>query len=143
MGGKISLEEQINPEAMNVALLREIQKHMISMNEDLQAAQSELEIIRRNQEKNTVQLKYKIDLSKARTDEKIADFEKEGIEVDSMTVLKLPSSMSFKISGMAGEVIELETGESVSITNQKITRLLVTNEAGSGTARVHVFGRSL
>ena len=134
-------EEQINPVAMNIALLREVQKHMISVDADIQDVRAELEVIRKNQEKNSVHLKYKVDLSIARADKEIADFSKIGVEINSLTILKLPSNMSLRIIGMPGEVIDLEAGESISITNHVITRLLVTNEAASGTARIHAFGR--
>jgi hypothetical protein len=130
----MSKEEQINPDAMNIALLREIQKHMISMNEDIQA-------VRRNQEPNNVHLKYEVDLSVAHTDEEIADFLKVGVKINSLTVLRLPSAMSIRLAGLSSEKIDLEAGEYVSISEQKITRLLVSNTAGTGIARIHVFGR--
>ena len=137
----MSEEEQINPVAMNIALLREVQKHMISMNADIQTVRLELEVIRRNQERNDVHLKYEVDLSVAHTDKEIADFTKMGLEINTVTVMPVPSPMSIRLRGLESEKIDLEKKESIDISNQAITRLLVTNEAGSGIARIHAFGK--
>jgi hypothetical protein len=130
----MSKEEPINPDAMNIALLREIQKHMISMNEDIQA-------VRKDQERNTVHLKYEVDLSVARTNEEIADFPKMGLDINSIMILPIPSALSIRLRGLTDEVINLSEKQSLSLNNHKITRLLVTNVTGSGTAEIHVFGK--
>ena len=134
-------EEEINPTAMNIALLREIQKHMISVDADIQTVQAELGIIRRNQERNTIHLKYEIDLSVTRTDKEIADFPKMGLDMNSIIILPIPSALSIRLRGLTDEIIDLSEMQSLSLNNHKITRLLVTNAAGSGTAEIHVFGK--
>jgi len=141
MSDEVIPEEQINPVAMNIALLREMQKHMISMNADIQSAQAELKVIRRNQECNDVHLKYEVDLSVVHTDKEIADFTKMGLEVNTVTIMPVPSPMSIRLRGLESERIDLEKKESIDVNNQVITRLLVTNVAGSGTARIHAFGK--
>ena len=143
MSDEIIPEEQINPAAMNIALLREVQKHMISMNVDIQSAQAELKIIRRNQERNDVHLKYEVDLSVAHTDKEIANFSEMGLKINTMTIMPVPSPMSIRLKGLESEKIDLEKKESIDVNNQVITRLLVTNVAGSGTASIHVFGRGV
>ena len=132
---------EVNPEAMQIALLEEIQRSMLSINKGVLSMQSELEIIRRNQEKNDVHLKYKVDLSVAHTNKEIADFTKMGLEVNTVTVMPVPSPISIRLRGLTSELIELEKKESIDVDNQVVTRLLVTNEAESGTARIHVFGK--
>lgn len=135
------MSEPIPSHLANLALLKEIQVAMLKMNESLGYVKNELEIIRRNQEMNEVHLKFEVDLGIVHTNEEIADFAKMGLEVNSLTILRLPSAMSIRLTGLTGEKIDLEAGESINVTNHEITRLLVTNEEGSGIARIHVFGR--
>jgi len=137
----MSEEEQINPAAMNIALLREMQKHMISMNADIQSAQAELKVIRRNQERNNIHLKYEVDLSVSHTDKEIADFTKMGLDMNSIIILPIPSALSIRLRGLTDEVIDLTEKQSLSLNNHKITRLFVTNAVGTGIAKIHVFGK--
>jgi len=137
----MSEEEQINPVAMNIALLREVQKHMISVDVDIQTVRAELEVIRKNQEHNSVHLKYEVDLSVVHTDKEIVDFTEMGLEANNITIMPVPSPMSIRLRGLESEKIDLEKKESIDISNQVITRILISNDAGSGTARIHVFGK--
>lgn len=135
------MTEQISPEAMTIALLKEIQQSMRTVSDDIRGVKSELEIIRKGQEKNTVHLKYEIDLSVAHTNEEIADFTKMGVEINSLTVLPVPSAISLKLRGVTDEIIDLVAKERISISNHLIDHLLITNDAGSGVAKIHVFGK--
>jgi len=137
----MSEEEQINPVAMNIALLHEVQKHMINVDADIQDVRAELEVIRKNQEKNSVHLKYEVDLSVARVDKEIADFPKIGLDINSIIILPIPSALSIRLRGLTDETINLSEKQSLSLNNHKITRLFVTNAVGSGTAEIHVFGK--
>lgn len=136
------MTEEVNPEAMQIALLEEIQKSMLSMNKGIHTVQTELEIIRTNQERNTTHLKYEVDLSVAHTNKEIADFPKMGLDINSIIILPVPSAMSIRLRGLADETIDLSEKQSLSLNNHKITRLLITNVVGTGTAEIHVFGKS-
>ena len=135
------MTEKVNPEAMQIALLEGIQKSMLSMNKCIQKTQTELVGIRQNQERNTIHLKYTIDLSVAHTNKEIADFPEMGIDMNSIMIMPVPSTMSIRLRGLSDELIDLDIRESLSLNNHKITRLFVTNVVGAGTAEIHVFGR--
>jgi len=125
---------KVRPEAMNIALLKEIQETMLSM-------KSELEAIRKGQANNTLHLKYEVYLSVAHTNEEIADFEKMGVEVNAIIIMPVPSPVTFKLRGLEDEEIDLEQKETLDLSGHYITRILVTNEAATGIAKIHVFGR--
>jgi hypothetical protein len=103
--------------------------------------QNELASIRKSQEPNTIHLKYEVDLSVARTDNLIADFDEMGVKINSITIPKVPDSITIKLNSTASETIELEAGGSISLGNQEIRRIYVTNSVGSGIVYIHVFGK--
>lgn len=63
------------------------------------------------------------------------------ISINTITVMPVPAAMSLKINSTADKVIELEEGETITITKQEIKRLYVSNEVGAGNARIHIFGK--
>jgi hypothetical protein len=137
------MTEEVSVAAMNIALLKEIQVAIQTMNEDVKGVKSELEVIRNNQQKNTIHLKYEVDLSVIHTNEEIADFTKMGIEINALTVMPVPSAISIRMRGLTDAKIDLDEKEEINVTNHLITRLLVTNTTGSGTAEIHVFGKEV
>lgn len=135
------MTEEVSITAMIIALLKEVQVATVKTSDELGLVKSELTTIRQNQQKNAIHLKYEVDLSVAHTNEEIADFVKMGIEINALTVMPVPSAVSLRLRGLTDETIDLDEKEVVNITGHLITRILVTNSAGIGTAELHVFGR--
>lgn len=135
------MTEEVSVAAMNIALLKEIQVALQDVNSRLDGVQSKLVDIHVNQQKNTIHLKYEVDLTVVHVNEEIADFVKMGIEVNALTVMPVPSAISLRLRGLTDETIDLDTKEVISITGHLITRLLVTNSVGTGTAQIHIFGK--
>lgn len=127
-------KEKVRPEAMSIALLKEIQEGMLSM-------RNELEAMRKAQSNNTLHLKYEVDLSVAHTNEEIADFTEMGVEINAIIIMPVPSAVTFKLGGLEDEDIDLELKETFDLSGHSITRILATNEVGTGTVKIHVFGR--
>jgi len=127
-------KEKVSSEAMTIALLKEIHEATLSM-------RNELEVIRKNQANNTLHLKYEVDLSVAHSNEEIADFTKMGVEINAIVIMPVPSPVTFKLRGLEDEDIDLEQKETFDLSGHSITRILVTNEVGTGIAKIHVFGR--
>lgn len=134
-------EEALPPEVWTIAALKELLVAQQTTNTKLTSMENELITIREGQEKSKIHLKYEIDLSTAHTNLEVADFEKMNVEIDSIHVMPVPSDMDVKLRGITDEVISLETGDDYTLSNHLITRILVTNSAGSGTATIHVYGR--
>lgn len=134
-------DEALPPEVWMIATLKEMVEAQKMTNKQLQGMQSELEAIRRNQANNTVHLKYEVNLSVVHTNHELADFVKMGIEMNAIVIMPVPSALSLRLRGLTDELIDLDAKESFDLSGHSITRLLVTNEAGTGTAEIHVFGR--
>jgi len=134
-------EKPLPPEAYIIGTLTEMLEAQNKTNERLQGMQTELESIRKSQEKSNMHLKYEVNLSKAHTNEEIADFAKIGVEIDSIIILPVPSAMSIRLRGLSDETVDLEAGDDYSLSGHLITRILVTNAADKGTAYIHVYGR--
>jgi len=128
------MTEEVNPEAMMIGMLNEMRKELIGM-------KGELKVIRKQSEKTDVHIDYEVDLSVAHTNEEIADFIKMGVEITSIIILPVPSAISIRLRGLTDPNIDLEKDEDYSLSDHLITRLMVTNIAGTGTAKVHVYGR--
>jgi len=127
------MTEEVNPEAMSIASMVELRDAMLGVKKELEAL--------RKSQKTDVHLDYSIDLSKARDNEEIADFVKMGLEISSILILPLPSAISIRLRGLTDPNIDLEKDEELSLYNHEITRIIVTNTAGTGTAKIHVYGR--
>lgn len=98
-----------------------------------------LEEIRDGLSPNNYNDTIEVDLSEAHTD---LQFEMpREIKINSLTVMPIPSAMSLKINSTAGKVIDMEERETIMITKQEIERFYVSNDAGEGRARIHIFGR--
>ena len=134
-------EEAYPPEVWIIAALKDMAELQKKANTRLEGMQSELETIRKSQEKSKVHHKYEVDLSVVRTNKEIADFTKLGLEIDSIHILPVPSAMSVRLRGLTDETVDLAVGDDYSLSGHLITRILVTNAAGSGTAYIHVYGR--
>jgi len=130
------MEELPTPEELRLAYLSSTLKAIKLMHEELKV---ELQTIT---DRNTIHLKYEINLAVAHSNYVIADFRKMGVEINALTILPLPSAISIKLRGIEDESIDLETYDRIDISNHSITRLLITNSAGTGTAKIHVFGKS-
>jgi hypothetical protein len=130
----VSDEEKLPPEAWIIASLKEILVAQNTTNERLQSVENKLT-------KSTIHLKYKINLTVAHTNELIADFTKLGVEIDNIHILPVPSAISIRLRGMADETVDLEIGDDYTLSGHVITQILVTNEVGTGTAEIHVYGR--
>jgi len=133
--------EEFPPEVWMIATLKEILEVQKMSNQQLQEMKGELSTIRKSQEKSTLHERYDIDLSVTHTNEKIADFVKLGLEIDSIHILPVPSAINIKLRGITDKTINLSIGEDYTLSGYLITRILVTNSAGSGTAYIHVYGR--
>jgi len=127
------MTEEVNPEAMSIASMVELRDAMLGVRKELEAL--------RKAQKTNVHLDYNIDLSIAHDNEEIADFVKMGLEITSILILPLPSVMSIRLRGLTDPYIDLEKDEELSLYNHLITRIIVTNTAGTGTAKIHVYGR--
>ena len=145
------MSKKVSAEAMSLGLLKDIQEaaertqNFIAILADTMAnVEKDIDAMRKNQKLNNVHLKYDIDLSVEHVDFVVADFTKMKLHIDTLTVLKLPSDMSMKLTGLSSESIDLEADDIITITRQEITRLLISNPpAGIGIAHIHVFGRHL
>ena len=129
------MTEEVNTAAMQLALLELHLKKLDRATDDIEQLRNDFN------SKSNVHMEYKVDLSVTHTDHLVSDFTEMNFEVYSLTITPLPSAMSIKLRGISDEPIELNTKEVLTITNHEVTRLLVTNEAGTGTAKIHVFGR--
>jgi len=128
------MTEEVSSDAMIIAILKNIEDAVILGNSKIDALRSELE-------RNDVHLKYEVDLSVAHTDKEIADFTKMGLDINSIIILPVPSALSIRLRGLTDETISLSEKQSLNLNNHKITRLIVTNTVGSGTAEIHTFGK--
>jgi len=135
------MTERISSDAMVIGLLKEVQVAIQDTNSRLDGVNSQLDEIRKNQQKNSIHLKYEVDLSTEHIDTEIADFIKMGVEINALTIMPVPSAISLRLRGLQDEKIDLLTKEVINITGHIITRLLVTNSVGTGTAEIHVFGK--
>lgn len=134
-------QRSAKPEALRIAyldLLLEATENLIVITQGVVTGVGD---IKRELGKNDVHLRFAVDLSMAHIDHELADFEKMGVEINSISVLKLPYALTLKLRGLTDEIIDLEKDHSIDISGHDITRLLVTNTAGTGTAKIHVFGK--
>jgi len=129
------LSEEISSEVMQVALLEKTLEHVVRLTEEMKQLREEFS------RKSDIHLKYDVDLSVAHTNYEVEDFVKMNFDVDNVNILPLPSAMSIKLRGIGDDPIELGTKELLSLSDHEVTRMLVTNDAGTGTAKIHVFGR--
>jgi len=133
--------EALPAEAWIIATLKEILEVQKITNQRLSDVQNELSSIRNAQKKSDIHLKFRVNLSIEHTNEEIIDFIKEGLEIDSVYVMPVPSPISLKFRGIDDETIDLNVGDDYSLSGHVVTQIFITNSAGSGEAIIHVYGR--
>lgn len=98
-----------------------------------------LEEIRDSLASNDFKDTFLVDLSVAHTDLR---FEMPPqISINTITVMPVPSALNLKINSTADKAVEILVNEGITISKQEISRFYISNEAGVGEARIHVFGR--
>ena len=132
------LAEEINPDAINAALLLELRDGIFSLKEEMGRLKEEIAKLK---EKNDLHLRFELDLSIERDNELIADFDEMGIEVNALTIPAVPSALTIRFNSQSEEPIELSAKQRISISEYEIRRIYITNSAGSGIAYIHVFGK--
>jgi hypothetical protein len=129
----------VSPDAINAALLLELRDLLRIANVSNDAVANELTALRKLQEPNTLHYLYELDMTKERTNEIIAEFTTE--DINAITVIILPSDLTLHLNTIVSQPVKLLANESISITKYKITRIYATNVAGTGTAKIYVFGK--